>query len=86
MPAPGVSSCKEIGLTVSAIKKTVFAVLGTAILVGVLDTGLQARDAGLPITQSTQNRELASFPHGKEKHKTLACSQCHKIAPPEVDV
>ncbi len=73
-------------MTVSGIKRTVFALIGLLIAVVFLDTRLQARDGGAPITQSTQTRELASFPHGKDKHKTLECSQCHKITRAEPDV
>ena len=54
--------------------------------VAFLATGLQARDADSPTAESAQTRELASFPHGKDKHKTLECSRCHTITVAEPDV
>jgi hypothetical protein len=35
--------------------------------------------------QSAVTREQATFPHGKDKHKTLDCSKCHKIEPGNID-
>jgi len=64
----------------------VFALIGLVTGLVFLDTGLHARDAGAPVAQATRTRVGASFPHGKDKHKTLECSQCHKITPAEPNV
>jgi hypothetical protein len=64
----------------------VLAVILLLMAAGFLDAGLQARDAGLAATQSTPTREAASFPHNKDKHKTLECSKCHALTPDEPDV
>ena len=58
------------------------AVLGlaTAMAVGYFVSSSRASASAVPPQQNS------SFPHGKDKHKTLECSKCHSIAVSRIDV
>ena len=73
-------------MTVSGIKRIVFVVLWLLIAVVFFDSRLQARNADVLIPQPSQAKERASFPHDKDRHKTLDCSKCHSVTTAEPDV
>src|SRR5215470_10953183 len=63
--------------------------LGVAALPVVMAAGLKPSVAVeyqvKPSAQPVITRQQATFPHGKEKHKTLDCSRCHRIEPGNID-
>jgi hypothetical protein len=63
--------------------------LGLAALPIMVAVGLKPSSAlesqVKPERETVVTRELAAFPHGKPKHKTLECSKCHKIEPGKID-
>ena len=56
-----------------------------AILPIALAVGLKPSSAVEFQRQTAITKEQAKFPHGRDKHKTLECSKCHKIEPGNID-
>ena len=54
--------------------------LATAMAVGYFVLSSRASASDVPPQQNS------SFPHGKDKHKTLECSKCHSITASRIDV
>ncbi len=59
--------------------------MGLAALPIALSIGLKPSSAVEFQRQTAVTREQATFPHGRDKHKTLECSKCHKIEPGNID-
>lgn len=74
---------RKLRRRVSSLILTVF--LGIGCQAGLVFSGAFGTSMRMPQV-SPNSRELASFPHQSQKHRTLACSTCHVITPEEIEV
>lgn len=61
------------------------ATLPVALWLGLKPSSALESSQVKPGRETAITREQATFPHGKDKHRTLDCSRCHKIEPGNID-